>query len=394
MSTTQLFIEPLDVLFLRGNKLFGDSGSYGESLVPPWPSVAAGAIRSALLVHKNIDLARFGRGEIVDPELGTPQAPGSFTITAFQLARRYADGRTERLYALPADVSVIEATAGDIEIRTIKPQPPAGGIDSSAATSSWAVLPEPQRGKATTGCWLTNDGWLAHLQGKWVDGKNHVVRDKALWKRDTRVGIGLDPATRSVSEGKLFTSTAVALTKCEHASDGKGFDVGFLAEVSGAKLPDDLPLRFGGDGRGAFAHCVTTSSTEPDYAAIANAKRCRLILTAPGLFAHGWLPTGTTLRSGEPRFNLHGVTGRIVCAAVPRFDVISGFDLASWQPKPAERAAPTGSVYWLDDLQLAPEATGTLADALRKLAEQGLWESSQHNTARRAEGFNRVAVGC
>ena len=32
-----VFIEPLDVLVLRGNKLFGDPGSYGESLVPPWP---------------------------------------------------------------------------------------------------------------------------------------------------------------------------------------------------------------------------------------------------------------------------------------------------------------------------------------------------------------------
>jgi CRISPR-associated protein Cmr3 len=51
-----LFIEPLDVLFLRGNKLFGDPGSFGESLVPPWPSVAAGAIRSALLAHKRVDL--------------------------------------------------------------------------------------------------------------------------------------------------------------------------------------------------------------------------------------------------------------------------------------------------------------------------------------------------
>jgi len=79
---------------------------------------------------------------------------------------------------------------------------------------------------------------------------------------------------------------------------------------------------------------------------------------------------------------------------VPRFAVISGFDLATRQPKAAERAAPTGSVYWLDDLQLTSEATGTLADALRKLAEHGLWESSEHNTARRAEGFNRVAVGC
>ena len=39
---TSVFIEPLDVLVLRGNKLFGDPGSYGESL---GPAVAVGRRR-------------------------------------------------------------------------------------------------------------------------------------------------------------------------------------------------------------------------------------------------------------------------------------------------------------------------------------------------------------
>ena len=47
MATTH-FIEPVDILFLRGNRLFGDAGSFGESLTPPWPSVVAGALRSGL----------------------------------------------------------------------------------------------------------------------------------------------------------------------------------------------------------------------------------------------------------------------------------------------------------------------------------------------------------
>lgn len=58
------FLEPLDVLFLRGNRLFGDAGSYGESMVPPWPSAVAGAIRSAILARDGIDPAAFGTGEI------------------------------------------------------------------------------------------------------------------------------------------------------------------------------------------------------------------------------------------------------------------------------------------------------------------------------------------
>ena len=63
--STSVFIEPLDVLFLRGNKLFGDPGSFGEAMIPPWPSVAAGALRSRMLADAGIDLAAFARGEVI-----------------------------------------------------------------------------------------------------------------------------------------------------------------------------------------------------------------------------------------------------------------------------------------------------------------------------------------
>ena len=68
------FLEPLDVLFLRGNKLFGAPGSHGESLVPPWPSVAAGALRSRMLADEGADLRLLTQlhvGAALDPGLPT-----------------------------------------------------------------------------------------------------------------------------------------------------------------------------------------------------------------------------------------------------------------------------------------------------------------------------------
>jgi CRISPR-associated protein Cmr3 len=174
-----------------------------------------------------------------------------------------------------------------------------------------------------------------------------------------------------------------------------GYDVGFVATVSGAALPTGGTVRLGGDGRAAAIHRVTTTLPEPDYNAIAAAKRCRLVLATPGIFPGGWLPTGfSPLPPGEGagvreiRFDLAGVKARLVCAAVPRFDTVSGWDLAHWQPKPAQRAAPAGSVYWLDELDATP-------DALRKLAATGLWsqpceDAESNDASRRAEGFNRV----
>jgi CRISPR-associated protein Cmr3 len=142
---SNVFIEPLDVLALRGNKLFGEPGSYGESLMPPWPSVAAGAIRSMILARDS-DPARFARGETRHPALGTPTQPGPFTVVAFHLARRQGD-RVEPLFAPPADL-VIEAEDGVHMVRCMRPTTPAKGLTSSNPFAVLAVLAQKKTGKA------------------------------------------------------------------------------------------------------------------------------------------------------------------------------------------------------------------------------------------------------
>lgn len=388
MSVVQYcFIEPLDVLFLRGNKLFGDPGSFGESLVPPWPSVAAGAIRSALLAHKGVDLLEFAKGQVADPELGTPRQPGPFRVMEFRLARRFADGRVEPLYAPPADLVIRRTGGGNLECAQMAAKALPAGISSSAVTELHAVLPERERTKPESGYWLTHDGWSAYLRGGEIDPTTMLVKTSDLWGLDSRVGVGLDPAKRSAAEHKLFTVQAVAMRK-RHYGNGCDYDVGFLADIEGAAIPHELMLRFGGDGRGARASLVSSCLSKPDLAEqIVAARRCRLILTSPGLFPGGWLPTGVTKNGpGDYRFDLHGVRARLVCAAVPRAEVISGWDLANWRPKPAQRVAPTGSVYWLSELDTTPEA-------LRRLVDTGLWSEPCEDAARRAEGFNRLAWG-
>jgi CRISPR-associated protein Cmr3 len=219
-----------------------------------------------------------------------------------------------------------------------------------------------------------------------------------LWALDTRVGVGLEASTRSVAEGRLFTTQAVAFTqrgrriKDEHSEKEypADFDMGFVAVVASVDAPTEGLVRLGGDGRGAALHPVQEPLPEIDLQKILETRRCRMVLTSPGIFANGWLPTGAKpeekRKDGAVRFELCGVSGWIVCAAVPRFEVISGWDLAKWQPKPALRAAPTGSVYWLE---LDDSVT---AEGLGKLAERGLWTEEEYDrNPRRAEGFNWLA---
>ena len=245
--TTTRFIEPLDVLFLRGNQLFGEPGSYGEALMPPWPSVAAGALRSRILADAGIDLSAFAAGRVTHAQLGSLADPGSFVLQAFQVARRAGNkgDKVELLMPLPADL-VVEAEGDKVQrITALRPTALHAGMATSNPLALSPVLAQPERSKAASGWWLLQSGWQPYLAGQ-VPTAQDLVHSSKLWRFDERVGVGLDEGTRSAADGKLFTTRAIAL--CE--------GVGFAAAVAGADVPESGGLRFGGDGRAASLHSV------------------------------------------------------------------------------------------------------------------------------------------
>ena len=375
MTTTSCFIEPLDVLFFRGNQLFGEPGSYGEALMPPWPSVAAGALRTRILAADRIDMAAFAAGQVPHPQLGTPQAPGSFVLQAFGVARKPEGGDVELLMPLPADLVVQgkEGAAGPAAASVLPLRPVAlhGALASSSPLPLLPVLAQGNdRAKPASGWWLNGNGWRNYLQGQPITPAD-LVHTSTLWSYDERVGVGLDGDTRSAADGKLFTTRAIAMKE----------GVGFAVAVAGADLPTSGSLRLGGDGRAAAVHASPIAWSAPDLAAISAAGCCRIVLTSPGIFEGGWRLPGM---ASDNTLQLPGLRARVVAAAVSRADTVSGWDLATRQPKPAQKAAATGSVYWLDQLEATPEALG-------KLAAHGLWGHPCEDAQRRAEGFNRFS---
>ncbi|MGQ9918069.1 MAG: type III-B CRISPR module-associated Cmr3 family protein [Bryobacteraceae bacterium] len=377
-----LFLEPVDVLFLRANKSFGDPGSYGESMVPPWPSVIAGALRSRMLADSDIDLAEFAADRARHPEIGTPSSPGRFELCAAHLAQRSAQGVVDPLFPLPLDL-VAETSGGVTTVLAARPVELPPALRSSYPLPMHPVVAQSKRGKPAAGLWLKRAGWQEYLNGK-VPGAGQLVSSSDLWKPDPRTGIGLDAHTRSVEEGRLFTAEAAAFRQQHHGAGS--LTTGFLAAVDGATPPQDGLVRLGADGRAAVVYALPDFALpEPDFGALAASRRCRIVLATPGIFKRGWLPEGVEEQKGEFLFDLHGVRGRLAAAAVPRAGVVSGWDLARERPKPARRAVPAGAVYWLDQLEATPEA-------LRELAARGLWGEPCGDPQRRAEGFNRIWI--
>lgn len=338
---TSIFLEPLDVLYLRGNKLFADAGAHGEALMPPWPSLAAGAIRSRLMA-----------------EGASLEALSDFRLTQFGLARHHGGEEIEHLWPLPADVVVSDEIAlGDATY--LRPSATPAGISSSHALPKLPALQTEKPGKPVTGLWLSGAGVAAWQAGLPLNAK-HFVRSGELWQTDPRLGIALDPMTRSAADGKIYTTETIALKQ----------NIGFFAAYEGTanKLPAESLVRLGGDGRGAVVRAVTPPPSITDWARIEKEGCFRLILTTPGLFDGGWRPDN--------------IPATLVAASVSRAETISGWDLVTNKPKSAQRVAPTGSVYWFENFN------GDLNE-LKALAQNGFHIA---DPARNAEGFGKLTI--
>lgn len=378
--TVYRFIKPLDVLFLRGNHLFGDAGQHGQALLPPWPSVAAGALRSRMLADAGVNFDAFKSGMkpagALGEALGTPTKPGSFQLVGLWLSRKIS-GQMQRYHPLPSDVAILEG-----KLHRLRPR--ALPLPSSANLPQVPVLQSEKTTKPESG-WLLNElGWQAWLHDEPLDAAQYTQHTSALYSMDERLGIALDSDSRTAPDGALYTTQAVAMQA----------DSGFVCAVRGvddAQVPMSGLLRLGGDGRAAALSEVPSPQPAPANGRGGSAKpgvggSFKLILTTPGIFDNGWKLPG--LQPDNTWRGPAGCTAQLVCAAVSRAETVSGWDLAQWAPKPAQKVAPTGSVYWFENFQGDPAALG-------KLAESGLWGLPGQNDdpLRRAEGFNNVAIG-
>ncbi len=382
--TEYSLIRPVDVLFLRGNKLFADASVHGESVMPPWPSVFAGAIRSRMLLDGDVNLRRFADGEQISSaslakSLGTPEEPGEFRLDQLLMFRETAAG-IELLAPAPADLVIYGKGERPREVLRLSPFTfPQGVCATGAKFEAVPALKGVKREKPLSGWWLTQTGFERYLAGQPVDISN-LVSNRELWGADPRLGIGLDPQSRSAAQGMLYTSETIALKP----------HVGFFVGIAGAMdcLPRFGLVRLGGDGRGAeIAGYLPPTQLPWDVSPVSN--HFSLVLSTPGIFPGGSKLPGIYEERGEQKLKVGNLVARLVTSCLTRSEVVSGWNLAKHVPKIAMRTVPRGAVYWFEIEQGGIEE-------LEVLKIQGLWPLFDHQSSawrqRRAEGFNSVWI--
>lgn len=413
--TVHRFIRPVDVLYLRGNRLFGGPGDHAEALMPPWPSLLAGAIRSRMLADAGADLGRVTdetRAPALpapyDEILGTPSAPGSFRLAGLSLAVRAPSGRGMTLHPLPADLVVTARDGGPtrrdgnrdrlvdlvergdpvppdpLQVRRLRPVP-ADAVPGVATSSTLPALLtlSGDPGKPAEGYWLTGEGLERHLAGG-VPEPGHLVHRRRLWDTDPRLGIARNRASFTAEEGRIYTSDTVAMAA----------GVGFLVAVDGYGGAEDVVpagglVRLGGDGRAAAVEPWAEAAA--DQPAPRPGETFAVVLRTPGLFPGGWRPPGVVDNDGEPWLEVDGLRARLAAAAAPRRQVVSGWNLAAHAPKPAQGAVPAGAVYLFDRVEGDPSLYPA---AFWPAAEHALgdgWDTTWKQ--RRAEGFGNLWLG-
>lgn len=210
--------------------------------------------------------------------------------------------------------------------------------------------------------------WKADALMKWLlnaTGEGAPVPEKiGGLETEERVHVGIRPETGTSDEGMLFTVQYRAFAG--RSPEGARESWSLLARILTDAVSDlSGPGCLGGERRLAVVESSDRAAwpgCPPSLrVALAGARRVRMVLATPGLFEGGWKPgwLGQHLRGSPPGGS--DVRLRLVSAAVPRRQPVSGWDYERGGPKVVRWMAPAGSVYFFE---VESGSAAALADRL------------------------------
>ena len=119
----RLFIRPADTLFFRDGRPF-DAGTdnVARGIFPPYPPTLYGVMRSAILMHANVDFNAFANSTGSFPaEVGSPDKFGSLELTGPWLAERSEGEPPSYVEYFPAPLNLVRNKDQEREIHFLIP---------------------------------------------------------------------------------------------------------------------------------------------------------------------------------------------------------------------------------------------------------------------------------
>ncbi len=322
-------IEPRDPLIVRDGRPFDTTpGSKARSLMFPFPSTLAGAIRT----HSARDeQGKFDRSRL---NKSTLQVRGPL------LVRLGDSGEIEEWYA-PAPADALWLGEGDrVDLCALYPVQTPKNCHTDLPEGLWLVgrsQPDPRKpymGAPRFWRWEKVAEWLHEPKDQTAKPSNFGVGGLA---RSARVHVSIDPATLTAREGALFVTEGLEFTL------GKERARMALAVATNAENLREGVAPLGGERRLVFwrkSACELPKCPQEVRQKIIEQKHCRVVLLTPAYFEKGAYPTRLLQQRA-------GVSVEIKAMAVPRYQVVSGWQAGTNKPKPTRRLVPAGAVYYL-----------------------------------------------
>ncbi len=319
----------------RSSLVVGDgrpisAGAPARALSFPWPSTLAGMVRSRIGLDAQ-GVFTLSRDEALAIAIGGPW-----------LAVLDGAGQVED-WAFPAPADAVWFDEEGVEPKKnrrrrlrLRPTPlqPGESCDREGALLALApcdfnVMVKVSRQAPAFWTWRELERWLMQPVDVFQEEKPGGFGLLPL-TRDRRVHVAIDPERRTADDGRLFMSEGLCFRRRDGATalafvcERPGLEGG-VATLGGERRL--VNLRSSEAALPAFSEALVERITET--------RRARVLLLTPGIFAAGYAPT-------------HIGGAEVSAAAVGRPLSISGWDVAKGRPKPSRRAAPAGSVYWVD----------------------------------------------
>jgi CRISPR-associated protein Cmr3 len=355
----RVFLEPNESLLFRTGRPF-DAGEtdYAETLFPPTPETLQGVMRALLATQWDTTKTLpevFRPGSELVKLVGDRNGYGRFRITNISLGHRKYDDKEddiELIYPVPSHLLKDEQ-----DFLRLKPAEMTG-TNSNMPPGMLYLKPERKtQGKLTpVEGWLTEANLRITLNAKEDLANLKVVKKGEIFKYESRVGIGMENATKVTREGMFYSVQMIRM------QPGYGFvvDVRLTDEthpdtfIPDQKTQETLNLHkqgwatIGGEQRAASFRVIGTSTP-----LLQNTKHegngTVLYLATPASFKNGWRPEQWQTPLLAP-----------IAAAIPRYQPIGGWKLrpedSGGSNKCMRRCVPAGSVYFFDRFVTAPSA--------------------------------------
>jgi CRISPR-associated protein Cmr3 len=155
---------------------------------------------------------------------------------------------------------------------------------------------------------------------------------------EPRIGVGIDPGTRSAAESQLYIRDIVRLDDGAGLAIQVGRDFQLAGEIG----------RLGGDGRMVSMNSIEAPPMPRLPRGLRN--RFKVYLASPACFERGWLPCFIDPESLSGQHKASGAHLKLVAAVIKESRPIGGWDLKAQQPRQMRRFVAAGSIYYFEVL--------------------------------------------